>query len=208
MICETIRDRIDEYVRGELDGAAAVEVAKHIDVCSACRDHEACAREIARALPGMKIKGPAVLRSRIVSEALRSPSRSSAAWRWWTLAASLLILAGIYWSLGSPPSPNPGAAPSISAVPVVDTLPVKIAADTQAADGSLAPSSRVAHRELPVPVNHYAPGDTAIHDDLEDTFNLIPNSSRDPLAGDQSEDDEAAARLERLRQRARETGNP
>ncbi len=208
MNCEEVRDRLDEYVGGELDPVAMTQIAEHVSSCPSCREHEVSAREIARTLPGMNIKGPAALKSRIVSEALRSPARSPASWRPWALAASLLIMAGIYWSLGSRPSPERGTSPSISAVPVVDTPPMIIAEDTISADSALAPSSRVAHRDHPAPVHHDAPGDTAIHGDLEDTFTLIPNSSRDPLADDRSQDHDAAERLERLRQRARETGNP
>ncbi|HET9513575.1 MAG TPA: zf-HC2 domain-containing protein [Gemmatimonadales bacterium] len=92
MTCETLRDRLDQYVAGSLDTATAREIATHLAGCEECRADEAAARFLAprvAALP--RIVAP----DRPLWDGIASrlePRRRLALRTWLPLAAALAII--------------------------------------------------------------------------------------------------------------------
>jgi hypothetical protein len=125
MTCEEIRDRLDEYVDGDLAEAEFQEIELHLDGCARCRDEERRLRALiaqAAALPeeiqpaadlwpdlAARLRGP---------EGMRLVPRTGLA-RWMgpmsvaAAAAVVVALSAALWTRGSMPTGVPGATPGM-----------------------------------------------------------------------------------------------
>ncbi len=92
MTCETIRDRLDEFVAGSLDAATAREIAAHLAGCEDCRADEAAARFL---VPRVAALPRIVAPDRPLWDGIASrlePRKRLAFRTWLPLAAALAIL--------------------------------------------------------------------------------------------------------------------
>jgi anti-sigma factor RsiW len=125
MTCEQVRDRLDEYVDGDLTEAEFQEMELHLDGCAPCRAEERQLRALiaqAAALPeeiqpaadlwpdlAARLRGP---------EGLRLVPRTGLA-RWMgpmsvaAAAAVVVALSAALWTRGSMPAGVPGATPAV-----------------------------------------------------------------------------------------------
>jgi hypothetical protein len=93
-------ERVTGFVDGELDTAAAAEVAAHLEACPACRSQAEAERQLRarlRALPAPE--PPAGLEARVRAQARRRPGLGVVHWAW-PLAAVLLVG---FWARGHAP---------------------------------------------------------------------------------------------------------
>jgi anti-sigma factor (TIGR02949 family) len=103
--CEALQNPLHSFVDGELDPDHHLEIARHLQECSACslavNRHQALQKALQKA--ALYHNAPADLRERIRSSLPRARKSRSAfparAWRSIALAASLAFVALLPWSL-------------------------------------------------------------------------------------------------------------
>jgi hypothetical protein len=118
MTCQQMDERLDDYVDGALDGAAALEVEQHLASCAACRVAEHATRRLlahAAALP-RSVAPRGDLWPGIERRIARRGLAGLLAWRQpWLLASAaavvLAVLAGVAWR-GAPEGVQAVAIPS------------------------------------------------------------------------------------------------
>jgi hypothetical protein len=101
MTCDELDARLDEFVDGTLDAAAAQEVRAHLAACSACRESERRLRELlvhAAAL-ARSVEPPRDLWPGIASRIERSSGGWRLAWGMAALAAALVIGVAMWTAL-------------------------------------------------------------------------------------------------------------
>lgn len=111
MTCETIRDRLDEYVAGALDRATAREIAAHLAGCEECRADEAATRFL---VPRVAVLPRIVAPDRPLWDGIASrmePRRRLALRTWLPLAAALAIVSAGGLLLVRSGSDDAGPAP-------------------------------------------------------------------------------------------------
>jgi anti-sigma factor (TIGR02949 family) len=93
--CADVESAFAKYVDGEVQGAEAAEIARHLDACPSCRtdvERERVARALVRERRGsLCCQAPAHLRSRCAGSA----KRTSAVARWVPLSAAAALLLAI-----------------------------------------------------------------------------------------------------------------
>jgi anti-sigma factor RsiW len=126
MKCQQMDERLDDYVDGNLDEAAAREVEQHLAACAACRAAEQATRRLlahAAALP-RSVAPPGDLWPGIERRVARRGLAGLLAWRQpWLLASAaavaLAVVAGVVWR-GAPEGVQavaiPSAGPSLEPV--------------------------------------------------------------------------------------------
>ena len=82
--CETVLDRLEAWVDGDLDHAALAQVESHLEGCAACRDEASMAREIRAELREMpRYDTPEVVLARVRAQARAEHSaRGGSRFRW------------------------------------------------------------------------------------------------------------------------------
>ena len=132
MTCQQMDERLDDYVDGALDGAAARDVEQHLASCADCRAAERATRRLlahAAALP-RSVAPPGDLWPGIDRRIARRGLADLLGWRQpWLLASAaavvLAVLAGVAWrgapegvrAVAIPSAAGPSLAP-VSAAPV------------------------------------------------------------------------------------------
>jgi hypothetical protein len=116
MTCENVRERLDDYVDGELPSPELHEVELHLSSCASCREEERALRSLlaqAAALP-KAVRPPRELWPGIAAQieggrrVLGFPPRAAF---WGTLAAAAALIVGFVILRPGPPA-APGASPS------------------------------------------------------------------------------------------------
>jgi anti-sigma factor RsiW len=133
MTCETIRDRLDQYVAGSLDAATAREIAAHLARCEECRADEAAARFL---VPRVAVLPRMVAPDRLLWDGIASrlePRRRFALRSWLPRAAALAIISAGGLLLVRSGSDDAGPAPVAAADEGERAAYRTAAADLQAA---------------------------------------------------------------------------
>jgi hypothetical protein len=110
MNCESLRDQLDHYLAGTLEGRSADEVRRHLEQCAECRADEAAARFLAPRVAALPRSVPPARPLWAGIESRLAPRRARRLVPWLPLAAMLALLAGAgwWWSRQSA-DPNAGA---------------------------------------------------------------------------------------------------
>jgi hypothetical protein len=125
MTCENARERLDDYVDGELEASALHELELHLASCPSCREEEEVLRSLlARAAELPRTMAPGRDLWPGVAEAIREEKRSRVLGferRRVVFAGFLAAAAALVVALGLPrPGPDPGTPPSTgSSVPAL-----------------------------------------------------------------------------------------
>lgn len=143
MKCQEMDERLDDYVDGALDAAAAAEVERHLASCAACRAAEQATRRLlahAAALP-RSVAPPRDLWPGIERTIGRRGLADVLAWRQpWLLAAAAAVVAalaaGVAWR-GAP-----AAGVQAIAIPAAAGPRLEPAAATPGTDLALAEAER------------------------------------------------------------------
>src|SRR5437867_2802917 len=112
MVCQEVMDRLSPYLDDELDPVASREVSRHLESCPSC----AAALDRQRALSESLRRdleyhrAPDLLRARVMRDARAAVRRegarsrpTAAPWRWLSVAAAAIAVAGGTWLLTTLP---------------------------------------------------------------------------------------------------------
>lgn len=88
MECRKIQDYFSAYLDGELHGPQADLVARHLEVCSRCRLEYQVWQSLWDSLLSESVQAPADLSDKVLA---RLQGRPQPGWRYFALAASLLV---------------------------------------------------------------------------------------------------------------------
>jgi mycothiol system anti-sigma-R factor len=112
MDCGEVRERLSPFLDDELDPWASREVAHHLESCSECAAAFARRKKLSQLLKRDLdyYRAPDLLRARVLREVRaagrddeRPASRPVPAWRWLSLAAGVVVIAGGAWLFASMP---------------------------------------------------------------------------------------------------------
>ncbi len=118
--CADVDAIMTAYVDGEVPAAEAQAVRAHLDGCPACRDRASAEQDVRERLraaaPTLGEQAPAALWARCAAAARPAPAAAAPFWarpafRWapLTMAATLLLAAGVLFMAGERQSPGLGA---------------------------------------------------------------------------------------------------
>jgi anti-sigma factor RsiW len=106
MNCQETQELVDAYVDRELDLVKALELERHLGECAWCSAHHAGLLALRSAVSTVYHTPPASLRKQVMSEVRKANKGGAAArtplvmpWRWIGVAASVVLLAVVGWSV-------------------------------------------------------------------------------------------------------------
>jgi mycothiol system anti-sigma-R factor len=125
--CEVSKTVLHGYLDNELDAARAADFEHHMESCRECTNalgaEESIRASLQRAL--LYERAPSALRDRVraemkaITRAETAKETSPPAWRWLAVAASILLVAGMFW-LAMPAFVPKQSGISVTAVEMID----------------------------------------------------------------------------------------
>jgi mycothiol system anti-sigma-R factor len=113
MECREVLDRLTPFLDNELDPVASREVSRHLESCPTCAAAFARQKQLSETMRhGLEYqRAPELLRARVLrdvraagrGDAARAPRATGLAWRWVSVAASLVVVTGGVWLATSLP---------------------------------------------------------------------------------------------------------
>ncbi len=127
MSCDYTRAALHGYLDGELDASRSAEFERHLENCRECAKSLEMEESLRSGLQrsGLYEQAPVALRKKIragLDAATATPAAPKIpVWRWITVAASILVVAGVSWYVWSRSANVAGvAAPPFTAAEMID----------------------------------------------------------------------------------------